>query len=507
MHDSTNPSADNMRFFVSKESAAIGEVREGAVPLESFAANAQHMKEQYQKHYRKVKESLRLTDEQMFKRYGMTPESYIDKFAEAQYAHMDNIAVGYSGEGKIVSMPKYYAYMAKALEKEGVDVRTRRTVEKVEKIYGERDEKFPAGGYPEGYPKDGYIVTLSDGNMLVTRALHLTAGHKNPQLLNKVPGAAPCPEMAGTYYSNAMVIIKLPATDDEVLRRKYATPGFVLQGPVNGCAYTPVKAPGSIVNPDDKYVNCGYATLYYPDHERGNQLRSQPYDPSNPSLIPEEWDLLAAGTQPVPAGRVASVMKQAEHYYPFLKGNQKFHRAIVRSVFNASTPENPGGTLRNVRDIPNTMAIIAPGVTVGSTPKWTTGALVALNNVHGILRLLGRDGLPVLGRGEGMGPAEIDLGGFVERYGSINIEPHEVNKEDIKFYAKQQGYPETIVEKPIVHNPEVASSRRMTPHYQQETISFAVKHRSVGDVVKSHPKGRRFAEAVKQSDDSAKGRS
>lgn len=403
-------SADNpIRFMVSENS-----VKKDGLTLDSFNANAEHMRLHFQKRYDGISAER---GEEAAKRLLMrTPETFARPLPAQEYAECTHIVGGYAGSSTGINMAHYYAFLKAALRASDVKTKFEQGIDSIEK-HG-----------------DGYTIKTSTGDQVESDFILLAAGHHTPEIAEKIAGANTSAE--GTYYLNTMTFLKLPATTDKEKIKQVSHINFTLQQE-GGCMFA------CVVPPTEK--EDGLAVVYYPS-EKGSQFARHVFDQDNHTPPPKEWDDYIKNGLPDNHPNVQAIMKQAERLYPFLKGYAVVDKTICRTVFNAATQESDKGLDRRVRNIIGADVLTDDNRVVAyRSPKWTNAELVALMAADHAMQELRGTYLPS-DRKHGFGPTHLDVEKITE---SFHFKDVKMDVQDALNYVKKHGLPERLVQSDI----------------------------------------------------------
>ncbi|MBN8542986.1 MAG: FAD-dependent oxidoreductase [Alphaproteobacteria bacterium] len=408
-----------IRFMISEDSLG-----KDGLTLDSFVANAEHMRSHFQKRFDAISE-VRGAD--AAKRLLMrTPETFARALQPEEYAECAHIAGGYAGSSTGINMAHYYAFLKAALRASHVKPKFRQKIDSIEKN------------------GDSYTITTSTGEQIESDYIILAAGHCIPEISNKLADAKISAE--GTYYLNTMTFLKLPATTDKEKINQVSHINFTLQQD-GGCMFACVVPPTETEE--------GLAVVYYPS-EKGSQFARHIFDKSSHTPLPKEWDDYIKNGLPNNEPRVQAIMQQAEHLYPFLKDYAVVDKTICRTVFNAATQESDKGLDRRVRNIIGADVLTDDNRVVAyRSPKWTNAELVALMATdHAMQVLEGKELSKDSSRG--FGPTNIDVESIT---GTLHFKDIKMQIEDALHYVRKHGLPERLVNP---FSPEFAKSPQQT---------------------------------------------
>lgn len=413
-------SADSpIRFMVSEDSLG-----KDGLTLDSFIANAEHMRSHFQKRYDAVSTAR---GEDAAKRLLMrTPETFARPLQPQEYAECAHIIGGYAGSSTGINMAHYYAFLKAALQASDVKTKFGQGIDSIEK-HG-----------------DGYTIKTSAGEQVESDYVILAAGHHTPEISEKIAGANISAE--GTYYLNTMTFLKLPATTDKEKIKQVSHINFTLQQD-GGCMFA------CVVPPTEK--EDGMAVVYYPS-EKGSQFARHVFDKGDHTPPPKEWDNYIKNGLSDNHPNVQAIMQQAEHLYPFLKDYAVVDKTICRTVFNAATKESDKGLDRRVRNIIGADVLTADNRIVAyRSPKWTNAELVALMATDHAMQELRGTYLPsdVV---NGFGPTQLDIEKITQ---SFHFKDVKMQVEDALHYVRKHGLPERLVNLSL---PEFAKSPQQT---------------------------------------------
>jgi len=423
-----------IRFMVSYDSLGVD-----GLTVESFIDNAENMGGHFASRFNRLVEA-RGSRSKIERMLGRNPETFARLLDPSEYSDCANIVCGYAGAGAGVNMPQYYALLKASLRASNIDVKCN--------VYIESLLKQPDNTYKITNYKRGTATQLED---IVADHISITAGHHAPQLTARIgysdrnlnrsdlireDGITCAP---GTYYLNAMLYAKLPATTDKKILDAMRV-NFVLQAE-GGCMFS------CIAKPTKK--RDGLAAIYYPS-EKGSQLDKHLYTNDRPEGHPRDpnylkWDEdIIRGLQ-ADDPRVKKILKQSYRYYPFLENYAKFDKALCRTVFNADVPDSDCGLDRRVRGLkPPTIVTTDGQVAAHWSPKWTTSELAAFGLVDQILQKFNDKKLPELPKNieHGFGPTFIDVEQISR---DIHFRDVKMDVKDTITYVVKRGGPEQLI--------------------------------------------------------------